>query len=65
MGSVCKDIGLAIEECEALGVPMWVGNASHQVWHFAGKHHGMQRDMTELVKSVEEWSTPAVPKKNG
>ncbi|HYF20556.1 MAG TPA: NAD(P)-dependent oxidoreductase [Ramlibacter sp.] len=56
VGSVCKDIGLAIEECEALGVPMWVGNASRQVWNFAGKSDGMQRDMTELVKSVEAWS---------
>jgi 2-hydroxy-3-oxopropionate reductase len=65
VGSVCKDIGLAIEECEALGVPMWVGNASRQVWNLAGKHDGMQRDMTELVKSVEEWATPADAKKAG
>lgn len=56
VGSVCKDIGLAIEECEALGVPMWVGNAVRQVWNFAGRQDGMQRDMTELVKSVECWS---------
>jgi len=56
IASVCKDIGLAIEECEALGVPMWVGNAARQLWNFAGRQDGMQRDMTELVKSIEGWS---------
>jgi 2-hydroxy-3-oxopropionate reductase len=56
VGGVCKDIGLAIEECEALGVPMWIGNTVRQVWNFAGRQNGMQRDMTELVKSIESWS---------
>jgi hypothetical protein len=27
-----------------------------QVWNHAGKHDGMKRDMTELVKSIESWS---------
>jgi 2-hydroxy-3-oxopropionate reductase len=56
VSSVCKDIGLAVEECEALGVPMWVGNTVRQLWNFAGRQDGMQRDMTELVKSIENWS---------
>lgn len=56
VGGVCKDIGLAIEECEALGVPMWIGNTVRQVWNFAGRQNGMQRDMTELVRSIETWS---------
>ena len=56
ISSVCKDIGLAIEECEALGVQMWVGNTARQVWNSAGRQDGMQRDMTELVKSIESWS---------
>ncbi|MES3004161.1 MAG: NAD(P)-dependent oxidoreductase [Pseudomonadota bacterium] len=56
ISSVCKDIGLAVEECEALGVPMWVGNTVRQLWNFAGRTDGMQRDMTELVTSIEEWS---------
>ena len=59
VGSVCKDIGLAVEECEALGVPMWIGNTVRQVWNSAGRQDGMQRDMTELVKSIEDWSGPA------
>ncbi|RZL93431.1 MAG: NAD(P)-dependent oxidoreductase [Variovorax sp.] len=58
ISSVCKDIGLAVEECEALGVPMWVGNTVRQLWNFAGRQDGMQRDMTELVTSIEHWATP-------
>jgi 2-hydroxy-3-oxopropionate reductase len=56
ISSVCKDIGLAVEECEALGVPMWVGNTARQLWNLAGKQDGMQRDMTELVTSIEHWA---------
>ncbi|MBG9387379.1 NAD(P)-dependent oxidoreductase [Caenimonas aquaedulcis] len=56
ISSVCKDIGLAVEECEALGVPMWVGNTVRQLWNFAGATDGMQRDMTELVTSIEHWT---------
>ena len=63
VGSVCKDIGLAIVECEALGVPMWVGNTVRQVWNFAGRQDGMQRDMTELVRSIEGWAQDATPPK--
>jgi 2-hydroxy-3-oxopropionate reductase len=59
ISSVCKDIGLAVEECEALGVSMWVGNTVRQLWNFAGRQDGMQRDMTELVKSIEDWSKGA------
>jgi 2-hydroxy-3-oxopropionate reductase len=56
VAGVCKDIGLAVEECEALGVSMWVGNTVRQLWNFAGRQDGMQRDLTELVKSIESWS---------
>lgn len=56
IASVCKDIGLAVEECESLGVPMWVGNTVRQLWNFVGKQDGMNRDMTELVTSIEQWA---------
>jgi 2-hydroxy-3-oxopropionate reductase len=59
ISSVCKDIGLAVEECEALGVPMWIGNTVRQLWNFAGRQDGMQRDMTELVTSIEQWTAAA------
>ena len=32
ISGACKDVGLAIVECQALGVPMWVGSAARQLW---------------------------------
>ena len=57
VGSVCKDIGLAVDECQALGVPTWVGSVARQVWNYAAMQDGSKRDMTELVKYVERWSS--------
>jgi 2-hydroxy-3-oxopropionate reductase len=56
VSSVCKDIGLAIEECQALGVPMWLGQAARQLWTVAAQQDGGGRDLTELVRTVEGWS---------
>jgi 2-hydroxy-3-oxopropionate reductase len=56
VSSVCKDIGLAIEECQALGVPMWLGNAARQLWNVAAQQDGGERDLTDLVRTVEGWS---------
>lgn len=61
ISSICKDIGLAIEECEALGVPMWVGSQARQVWNFAMKQDGARRDMTELVTYIEQWAGAKSP----
>ena len=57
VGSVCKDIGLAVDECQALGVPMWVGSVARQMWNYAAMQDGAQRDMTQLVRYVERWSS--------
>lgn len=57
VGSVCKDIGLAVDECQALGVPTWVGSVARQVWNYAAMQDGAKRDMTELVRYVERWSS--------
>lgn len=56
IAGTCKDIGLAIEECQALGLPMIVGNAARQLWQFAYNQGGGQRDMTELVTYLEPWA---------
>ena len=66
VGSVCKDIGLAIEECQALGVPMWLGNSSRQLWNNAAAQGGRGSDMTEIVHFVEQWSSgeKVLPQKN-
>ncbi len=63
IGSVCKDIGLAVDECEALGVPMWVGNTVRQLWNFAALQDGTKRDMTELVRYIEDWSNHPAARK--
>ncbi len=57
VSSVCKDIGLAVDECQALGVPMWVGGAARQIWNYAFMQDGSKRDMTEIVRYVERWSS--------
>ena len=56
VAGACKDIGLAIEECQALGLPMIVGSAARQLWQFAYNQGGGKRDMTELVKYLEPWA---------
>lgn len=61
ISSVCKDIGLAIEECEALGVPMWVGSQARQLWNFARLQGGPGLDMTELVTCMEQWAGTEPP----
>lgn len=56
IGSVCKDIGLAVDECQALGVPMWVGSSVRQMWNVAALQDGGKRDLTELVLDIEAWA---------
>lgn len=56
ISSVCKDIGLAVDECQKLGVPMWVGGQSRQLWQSAYLQNGASMDMTSLVRFVEQWS---------
>jgi len=56
ISSVCKDIGLAVDECQSLGVPMWIGGQSRQLWLSASLQEGANLDMTALVTFVERWS---------
>ncbi len=56
IAGACKDIGLAIEECQALGLPMIVGSAARQLWQFAYNQGGGKRDMTALVTYLEPWA---------
>ncbi len=53
ISGACKDTGLAIEECHAMGLPMTVGSAAHQLYKFAYNQGGGKRDMTTLVTYLE------------
>ena len=55
-----KDIRLCLEEADALGVPMIVGNAVRQLYSIAMASEGPSADMTEVVKPVERWAGKTV-----
>ncbi len=56
VSGACKDIGLAIDECQAMGLPMLVGSAARQLWQFAYAQGGAKRDMTALITYIEPWA---------
>ena len=51
-----KDVKLCLDEGEALGVPMWVGNAVGQLLGVAKVQQGPTADISTLVRCVEEWA---------
>jgi 2-hydroxy-3-oxopropionate reductase len=53
LSGACKDTGLAIEECQAMGLPMLVGSAALQLWKFAYHQGAGKKDMTTLVTCLE------------
>lgn len=57
---MAKDVKLCIEEAEALGVPMWIGNAVKQLWLYGQSHGGPDQDMTEIIRHIEKWSDVTV-----
>jgi 3-hydroxyisobutyrate dehydrogenase-like beta-hydroxyacid dehydrogenase len=60
MGLFNKDIRLCLEEADALGVPMIVGNAVRQLYSIALASEGPNADMTEVVKPVERWASATI-----
>ena len=69
MGLFNKDLRLCLEEADALGVPMMVGNAVRQLYSIALASEGSSADITEVVKPVERWAGVIVgalpPKRRG
>lgn len=51
-----KDVRLCLEEADALGVPMIVGNAVRQLLAITIASEGPDADMTETVKPLEKWT---------
>lgn len=56
LGLSAKDVRLCLEEAEALGVPMIVGNAARQVLTIAKGLLGEDGDLTEIIKPLEQWA---------
>lgn len=58
-----KDVKLCLDEAEALGVPMLVGNAVRQLLAVAKASQGPQADITRIVCPVEQWAGVEVGRK--
>ncbi|CAN7347833.1 NAD-binding protein [Variovorax sp. LjRoot178] len=56
MAITAKDTSLTVREAEALGVPMWIGQAVQQLWQFAASQGGAERDGTSLITYLEPWA---------
>jgi 2-hydroxy-3-oxopropionate reductase len=54
LGLSAKDVRLCLEESEAMGIHMRVGDAARQLLNAAHKAYGDQADLTELARFVEE-----------
>ncbi|MGE4218783.1 MAG: NAD(P)-dependent oxidoreductase [Alphaproteobacteria bacterium] len=57
-----KDVRLALEAADKMGVPMFVGGATKQLWAYALEKGGFDSDISELMKRVEELANVTVPK---
>ena len=55
-GLMYKDVRLCVEEGEALGVPMPLAGAVHQMWLMANAVNGPGSDFTEITKIIEKWA---------
>ncbi len=51
-----KDVGLCVDEAEALGVPMVVGAAVRQMLAVTKARFGAESDFTCIAKVLEEWA---------
>jgi 3-hydroxyisobutyrate dehydrogenase-like beta-hydroxyacid dehydrogenase len=54
MGLMYKDVKLCIEEAEAAGAQMRIGNAVRRIWQLANDELGPEVDFTEVIKVMED-----------
>jgi len=59
-----KDVRLCLEEGDALGVPMIVGNAVRQLLAITKAGQGPGSDITQVVRTVEQWAGAQVKAKS-
>jgi 3-hydroxyisobutyrate dehydrogenase-like beta-hydroxyacid dehydrogenase len=64
LGLMAKDVKLCVEEADALGVPMWIGNAVKQLWLYGLAQGGPDQDFTALITHIEKWSGVTVSGKS-
>ena len=62
MDTIMKDIELAIEQGEALGVPMWVSQAARLVFRHAMFKGAGPDDLTTIVKHIEAAAGYSLPR---
>ncbi|MAW86694.1 MAG: oxidoreductase [Phyllobacteriaceae bacterium] len=62
-GLMYKDLRLCMDEAEALGVQMWVGNSVKQLWQLVNSQIGPQSDFTQIVEVPERWAGVQVGEK--
>ena len=62
MHILAKDVDLAIEQGERLGIPMWVCQAARLMYKHAMFAGQADKDITELVKTVEQGAGFVLPK---
>jgi 3-hydroxyisobutyrate dehydrogenase-like beta-hydroxyacid dehydrogenase len=60
MALMTKDVKLCMDEAEAQGVPMWIGQAVKQVWQYGLAQGGQEQDFTEIIRHMETWSNVTV-----
>lgn len=51
-----KDAGLCLDEAEALGVPLIMGNAARQVLTMTKAEFGPEADFTNMIRLFEKWA---------
>ena len=55
-GMSYKDVGLCVDEAEAMGVPMLVGAAVRQMLAITNASYGPESDFTSVCRVVEGWA---------
>lgn len=56
IGLMCKDLRLFAEQAERMGVPLWIGSATRQLWQHTSDQLGADADFTQIVKPYEAWA---------
>lgn len=59
-----KDVGLCVDEAEAMGVPMVVGAAVRQLLAITNASYGPDSDFTSVCRVVETWAKTEVRAKS-